>query len=243
MDDDEKVRLAYMAIGVVVVVLFGMIWTRHHRATRKELNADDMLNKINNERIERDNARTARVREAALERQRAAGNPAVWTPKYPDLPSDLDEQTVKTAIETCGFFREPVIVMLPRQFRANLYDFETHQYPALPIAIREGLVQLDPPFDPNNDSGDPHRMITVLVPSLSTSEVGDDYRVDLGYRRVETVHAKTVAANSVGLEVIWTVQASNAADLLPEGEARTGNAYVQRLDNRWRANFRGLVCQ
>lgn len=245
MDSEEKTQIAYVAIGVFIVALFGMIWTKHRRATHKDVNADDMINKINSERVEGERRAQQRYVEESRERARAAGagNPAVWTPKYPDFPSDLDEQTAKSAIETCGFFREPVTVMLPKQFRANLYDLATHQYPALPIAIREGLVQLSPPFDPNNDSGDPRRMITVVVPSLSTSEVGDDYRVDLGYRRVDTVHATTVRPDTVNVAITWSVQASNAADLAPEGQSRNSGATLQKVDNAWRASFRGVTCQ
>src|SRR2546423_137478 len=95
-----RIPMPFILIGVVVVI-FGLMWTKHVREQRAKFNPDDMLNEINNKGSNL--RRQLREEQAAIARaqNRAAMTAAAVTPK---LPADLDEDRIKTLLEECGYF-------------------------------------------------------------------------------------------------------------------------------------------
>ena len=139
------IPMPFIIIGVVFVVIFGLMWTKHIRESRAKFNPDDMLNEINNKGTNL--RRQLREEQASIQRaqNRAAMTAAAITPK---LPSDLDEDRIKTLIGECSYFRDSVTVDIPKTLQANIYRLTLDHYPAISMAAVEHLIEFDPPFNP-----------------------------------------------------------------------------------------------
>lgn len=235
------IPMPFILIGIVFVVIFGLMWTKHMREQRAKFNPDDMLNEINNKGSNL--RRQLREEQAAIARaqNRAAMTAAAVTPK---LPSDIDEERMKSMIEECNYFRDTVVVDIPKTLQPNIYRMNLERYPAIAIAAAEHLIEFDPPFNASeaarhvpNPAG-PGDMITVkLTPyayqKVDVREDGDVYHFGLGRRKVEITRTFVTSESKVSASFSWTLEQSAGANLSPEGEARTGGADFQRTAGGW----------
>lgn len=220
----QRTPVSLIAVGVLMLILAGLVWTKHrHDAKRAEPTADDMLNNINNAQIAKAKERRTRA-IAEAQKQESAMTP-VAHPNDPRLPSDLDEQMIRGMIETCGFFNERVTAALPKSYSSSLYEWTMQRYPALPMAITDHLVDLE---------RGPTTKVTLTAPAiLVTPETEDEYHLDVGRRRIDTMMIKQVYDTSVQVTFSWTTERPEGADLAPEGRDRSGGADLVKSGSRW----------
>ena len=235
------IPMPFIFIGIVFVVIFGLMWTKHMREQRAKFNPDDMLNEINNKGSNL--RRQLREEQASIAR---AQNRAAMTAAAikPTLPSDIDEERIKTMIEECGYFRDSVIVDIPKKLSPNVYRLTVDHYPATTMAAVEHLIEFDPPFNPGQaarylpDPANPGGVITVkLTPyayqKVDVREDDDVYHFGLGRRKVEITRTFLTTESKVSASFTWTLEQSAGSSLAPEGEARTGTADFQRTSGGW----------
>lgn len=235
------IPMPFILIGLVFVVILGLMWTKHAREQRAKFNPDDMLNEINNKGSNL--RRQLREEQAAIARaqNRAAMTAAAIKPK---LPSDIDEERIKSMIEECNYFRDSVIVDVPKKLQPNIYKFVADRYPATTMAAVEHLIEFDPPFNPAQaaryvpNPAYPGDMITVkLTPfayqKVDVREDDDVYHFGLGRRKVDITRTVVMSESKVVAEFTWTLEQSAGASLSPEGAGPKGVADFERTAGGW----------
>jgi hypothetical protein len=235
------IPMPFILVGIVFVVIFGLMWTKHVREQRAKFNPDDMLNEINNKGSNL--RRQLREEQAAIARaqNRASMTAAAVTPK---LPSDIDEERLKNMFEECNYFRDSVVVDIPKKFQPNIYRLILDRYPATSMAAVEHLIEFDPPFNAGEaarhlpNPAYPGDMITVkLTPyayqKVDVREDDDVYHFGLGRRKVEITRTTLISESKISAEFTWTLEQSAGANLSPEGEGRSGAAEFQRTAGGW----------
>lgn len=235
------IPMPFILIGLVFIVIFGLMWTKHVREQRAKFNPDDMLNEINNKGSNL--RRQLREEQAAISRaqNRAAMTAGAVTPK---LPSDLDEERIKSMIEECNYFRDTVVVDIPKKLQPNIYRFVADRYPATTMASVEHLIEFDPPFNPAQaahyvpNPAYPGDVITVkLTPyayqKVDVREDDDVYHFGLGRRKVEITRTVVTSESKIVAEFTWTLEQSAGASLSPEGSGPKGAADFERTAGGW----------
>jgi hypothetical protein len=228
--------------GIFIVVVAGLVWTNHHQAARAKVNPDDILNEINNKGSNL--RRQLREEQASIHRAqaRAAMTAEAITPK---LPADLDESQITGLIQSCSYFSDRITVDVPKKFQVNIYGFTVHDYPALPMAAVEHLIEFDPPsFNPSNaaryapNPAYPGDTITVKIVPYAYSKVdvseGDNvYHFGLGRRRISITRATVTSESAVNVSFTWGFDNNAGASLAPEREDRNGAAEIQKTMGGW----------
>lgn len=220
----QRTPVSLIAVGLLVLILAGLVWTKHRHDVRSAApTTDEMLNNINNAQIAKAKERRTRA-VADAQKQESAMTP-VTHPNDPRLPSDLDEQMIRGMIETCGLFNERVTAALPKSYSSSLYEWTMQRYPALPMAITDHLVDLE---------RGPTTKVTLTAPAILVApETEDEYHLDMGRRRIDTVMLKQVYDTSLQVTFSWTTERPEGADLAPEGRDRSGGADLVKSGNRW----------
>lgn len=234
--------LPLVFVGIFIVVVLGMVWTNHHKAARANVNPDDILNEINNKGSNL--RRQLREEQAAIHRAqaRAAMTSEAVTPK---LPADLDEVQITGLIQSCNYFSDRITVDVPKKFQVNIYGFTLRDYPALPMAAVEHLIEFDPPsFNPTDakryapNPAYPGDWVTVkIVPyAYSKVDVSEDdnvYHFGLGRRRISITRATPTSESAVSVAFTWGFDNNAGASLAPEREDRNGAAEIQKTASGW----------
>lgn len=214
---------------LVVVVVIGLIWTKHSRDARANASSsvDETINQINNA--------GTKLRSNLQNRGNRSGNVVHASVMSPGsrLPAGLDEDKIRDLIESCSFFQTDASVEIPKQIDGRSYSLGLNGS-ALAIAFRDHLIEFDPPIDSNLPYGEP---VNVKVTQYASAKVlvsdnGGSYRFGLGRRHVKITSASTVNGG-VTTTFNWTVDQSDAADLAPEGVNPSGGADLQKTVNGW----------
>lgn len=238
----SSVPVPLVIVGAVILVIVGLMWTSHHQAARAKVNPDDILNEINNKGSNL--RRQLREEQVAIQRAqaRASMTANAITPK---LPSDLDETQIAGLIESCSYFSDRITVDVPKKFQVNTYGFTLHDYPALPMAAVEHLIEFDPPsFNPSNaaryapNPAYPGDWVTVKIVPYAYSKVdvseGDNvYHFGLGRRRISITRATPTSESAVNVGFTWGFDNNAGASLAPEREDRSGAAEIQKTVSGW----------
>ncbi|HEX9406474.1 MAG TPA: hypothetical protein VF975_04105 [Thermoanaerobaculia bacterium] len=241
-DRSGGIPTTFIIVGLVFVVILGLIWTRHIRSAREKANSVDLLNEINNAG---EKTRRQLREEAAAIRQAQARAMTARAATTQMLPTDLDETAVRELIERCRYFQERVTVDVPKNFQTNLYSLMVDRYPALPAAVVEHFVELDPPFEiagasrrlPNPaQPGDTInvKLAPLTIAKVDVSDSTDTYHFGLGRRRIDAITGmQMMSESSVSVSFNWKYDQNAGASLSPEGDSRTGGARLQRVSSGW----------
>ncbi|HEY2323197.1 MAG TPA: hypothetical protein VGJ82_10090 [Thermoanaerobaculia bacterium] len=240
VEGHQRIPTPLIIAGAIVFILIGLIWTAHRRSARASEKSDmsAMLDDINNKgKAERD-----RLRDEAEKGYRAAQHDqavasAAAANAARQLPPTITEADLRTLIEQDVFFQEHVLVSVPKSFSSREYASVARQYPALTGAIREGLIEFDPPFDPKAP-GRTDRQIYVHVPPLALYKVPtindrpDTYELDLGRRRLADVTIENAADFAIAAAFTYDYEQSVGSALLDV--KRVGHASLKRAADGWR---------
>lgn len=218
----------FIVIGLVIATILGFIWTRHHRATKKDLDTDAMINDINNKGANL--RRQLREEQAAISRAQARAQMTAGAITPAKLPADFDEAKIREMLDACSFFQERVKIEVPRQVQSYGMDYN----PSVRAALAEHLIEFDPP----TNSVPPGTTVNVKVtPSayskVDVSEEPAVYHFSLGRRRVEITRTVPTSESSVSVNFTWTFDQNGAPSLAPEGDSRSGTADVRRTADGW----------
>jgi len=238
----SSIPVPLIIVGAFILVVVGLMWTRHHQAARANVNPDDILNEINNKGSNL--RRQLREEQAAIHRAqaRAAMTANAITPK---LPADLDEAQIAGLIQSCSYFSDRVTVDIPKKFQVNIYRFTLDRYPALPVAEAEHLIEFDPPTFSSSSASRylpnpayPGDTVNVKVVPYAYSKVdvseGDDvYHFGLGRRRIEITRTTPTSESAVNVGFTWGFDNNAGASLAPEREDRNGAAEIQKTASGW----------
>jgi len=223
-----QVPTSYVAVALVFIVILGFIWTKHTRDSRaKSSGIDEAINQINNN--------GSKLRGDLQNRSNRAGGVvrASAMASSSRLPADLDESKIRDMIESCSFFQNDVGVDIPKRVQAGAY-LNLSSSAALATAVRDHLIEFDPPMDSNLSYG---QEVNVFVTQYASAKVlvsdnGATYRFGLGRRHVQITGAHQ-SDNTVNATFTWTLDQSDAADLAPEGVSPSGGADFQQSVNGW----------
>jgi hypothetical protein len=218
---DDAIRLPRWAVGgaVALFVLFGILWTIHRHTTRKH--DEDALNRQLDEINQRGMASRTAVRDRrqkrmmslGLDRQaevRRAADAAVAS-----LWAVLPQDDARRMIEGTDAMKAALTVTLPKEFTKNLYNVYLERYPALFPAIRDGVVELDPPLqsiyhDPRPAPVD-YRANTETIRVNLTSKGrtpfnsgADGYIAAFGSRRIEAITGASSSGDHAYVQFTWT---------------------------------------
>lgn len=228
--EPQRMPVPILAVAALLIILAGLIWTKHHRdAKARQPTSDDILNQINNEQIAKARERQARA-IADAEKQRGPAEP------------QPDEQRMRSMIEQCPWFNEHVLATLPKSFSAAVYQWTMEKDPTLAIAVKEHIVELE---------RGPTILVRLTTPALLASESDDLYHLDLGRRHLGNVTVvQDVPDQYVRVDITWTFEHPGGAALAPEGRERIGGADFQHRQGRWnlqsvwrtKGGGRELVC-
>lgn len=222
--DVNRVPVSIVAVIAVVLILLGFAWTKHHRDARTAApTMDNMLDSINNQQLSKARERQARL-TAEAERRAQATSPRL-DPSQPIIAPGLDAGMARGIIEQCSYFNQRIVVALPKSFSASLWQWNTEHYPALAAAISYHLVEVD--------RGSTVTVKLTAPAVLIAPETADEYHLDLGRRRVETVTASEVRDTYVNVTITWSFENPEGASLAPERGERAGTAELVRLGNAW----------
>jgi hypothetical protein len=238
----SSIPVPLIIVAAFIVVVVGLVWTRHHQAARAKVNPDDILNEINNKGSNL--RRQLREEQAAMQRAqaRAAMTASAVTQK---LPADLDESQIAGLIQGCSYFSDRVTVDIPKKFQVNIYRFTLDRYPALPMAEAEHLIEFDPPTFSSSSASRylpnpayPGDTVNVKVVPYAYSKVdvseGDDvYHFGLGRRRIEITRVTLTSESAVNVGFSWGFDNNAGANLAPEREDRKGAAEIQKTVSGW----------
>ena len=228
--------------GAVIVLIFGLVWTSHSRATREKAKGDDILNEINVAGLKK---RAQMQQEGATARRAEARATLVSGEAHPSYPSDLDEAAVRKIIEGCSYFQDRVTVEIPKQFQVNMYSWILDRYPSLPAAALEHLIEFDPPFDSEHaghrvpNPAQPGDTIKInLAPfthrKIDVTDTADAYQFVLGRRRIDTMTSISRTSDStVAILFNWKYE-DGEGNALDRAERSCG-ANLQRTSNGWAA--------
>src|SRR5579872_3381720 len=152
-----------VAAVLVVIVIIGFIWTKHSRDARANASGsvDETINQINNA--------GTKLRSDLQNRGKRGGNVVHASMMSPDsrLPPGLDEDKIRDIIESCSFFQTEANVEIPKQIDAHSYSLGLNGS-ALAIALRDHLIEFDPPIDSNLPNGEP---VNVKVTQYASAKV------------------------------------------------------------------------
>lgn len=240
---EQRVPASLIIAGVIVFVVIGIVWTAHRRAARAS-QKDDLtaqLDEINNKgQAERDRIRNEATKgyQAAEHDRAVAAEAAAKAARQ--LPPTITEADLRTLIEQDAFFQESVVAPVPKVFDGREYASVARRYPALINAVREELVEFDPPFDPKAPRTT-DAQIQVHVPSAALYKVagindrGDTYEIDLGRRRLDTLTIESAGDFKIETGLTFTYEHPVGKALLPDVKAR-GHASLTRGANGWRVD-------
>src|SRR4029077_6238946 len=124
------IPVPFLIVAAFLVIVGGLIWTKHHQAARASVNPDEILNEINNKGSNL--RRQLREEQVAIHRAQARAAMTAEAIK-PQLPTDLDESRITDLIQSCTYFSDRVSVDVPKKFQANAYRIILGRYPALPM--------------------------------------------------------------------------------------------------------------
>lgn len=232
---DEPLVIPKPAIiaGVILFIFIGILWTSHRHAVRASENGSVSLD--HNGQAERNRL----GEEAWKASQDAAHDRAVAAKKsMHTLPSTLTEDDLRALIEADPMFQDNILVSVPKYFDANAYRTVSDKYPALASAKSEGLIEFDPPFDPNNRRST-DGFVEVKIPSMAYYNVemirdrGDTYEIDLGKRKLDTVTLESATDVKVKVAIAVSLEHEVAAKL-GHGTSTTLHAYLSRGADGWR---------
>jgi hypothetical protein len=222
-----QIPTSYVAIGLVILAIAGFMWTKHVRDTRpKSSGIDATINEINNsgsklrDDLQNRSNRGGVVRSSAM-------------PVSSRMPADLDESKMRDMIESCSFFQNDVGVDIPKRVQAGAY-MNLSSSNAMAAALRDHLIEFDPPVDSNLPYGQPVNVVVTQYASAKVlvSDNGASYRFGLGRRHVQITKA-TPSGSTVNVTFTWTLDQNDAADLAPEGMNPSGGADFQHSANGW----------
>jgi hypothetical protein len=218
---DDSIRLPRWAVGggVALFVLLGILWTIHRHTTRAhDADALDVdINEINRRGIAPRGAlrdlRQKRITSAGLDREaearRAAG--AAVASLWAGLPQD----DATRMIERTDAMKAALTVMLPKEFTKNLYNLYLERYPALFPAVRDGVVEFDPPLasinrDPHPGPVDYRANTETIRVNLTSrgrapfSSGADGYVATFGSRRVTAITGASSVGDHAYVQFTWT---------------------------------------
>ncbi|HJT18782.1 MAG TPA: hypothetical protein VJ853_15400, partial [Thermoanaerobaculia bacterium] len=209
------------------LAVVGFLWTKHVRDTRPKSNGiDATINEINNS--------GSKLRSDLQNRGSRGGVVhASALPAASRLPSDLDESKMRDIIESCSFFQNDLGVDIPKHVQAGAY-LNLSSSNAMATALRDHLIEFDPPIDSNLPYGQPVNVIVTQFASAKVlvSDNGGSYRFGLGKRHVQITGAHQ-SGSTVNATFTWTLDQNDAADLAPEGLNPSGGADFQHSANGW----------
>jgi len=240
--EQQRVPMPLIIAGAIVFIVIGVIWTAHRRSVRAS-GKDDMtamLDDINTKgQVERDRIRNeVETGYRAAEHDQAVAAAAAAKAAR-QLPPTITEAALRELIEQDAFFQESVVTLVPKVFDARNYASVVRQYPAIPGALREQLIEVDPPFDPKvrrpTDA-----QIEVHVPSTAFYKVamirdrGDSYEIDVG-RRLDTLTIESAGDFKIEAAFLYTYEHPVGATLLPDVKTR-GHVSLTRGADGWRVD-------
>jgi hypothetical protein len=215
-----------VAAGVALLIILGIAWTAHRRATRNANAAalDKEINGINQK---------GSIVKLAPQQRLAESRPAASTGQVNTLPSDLTEGDARRLIEEHASMATPLSYTLPKQFEKHLYAYMLERYPALFPAVRDGLVEFNPPLEsiytdghrypPNFAANSELIYVHLTASGLSQGIIdgGDSYVANLGSRRVTTIGSATSSPGLAQVQFGWTFTTAAGNTLGYDADART----------------------
>ena len=239
----QSVPAALIIAGAIVFIIIGIGWTAHRRAARANEKGDltAMLDDINNKgQVERN-----RIRREAEQGYRASEHDqavaaAAAAKAARQLPPTITEAELRALIERDALFQDNVVAPVPKAFDARDYSSIEREYPAFDGALREQLIELDPPYNPANRRGDEGR-ISVKIPPAALYNVagvndrGDTNEIDVGRRRIETLTIQGAGDFKIETAFTYTYEHPVGKALFPHVRPY-GHASLTRGADGWRVD-------
>lgn len=153
------------------------------------------------------------------------------------------EEEIREQIEACSYFQDDLTVTLPKTVSPGLMRLTAESSPGVVLAANMGLIEFDPPFDASQAARylpDPTRPGQTSVVTLGTAaaglpifDAGNEYRMELGRRRVETITNIYRSPSKVTAVYRWTVGAPELVNFAPDHQFRTGGADFANTAEGW----------
>lgn len=220
-----------VAIIVVLIVVFGSMWTMHRRKVREntDLKAVGMarLNQINNDGLkmrqrmqdEAERRQNQRLKERTEYAQLQANRPAAY-------PFSLTEAEALSLVQRCPELAERGKVLLPKQYGASNTEV-FREYPALFNAQRSRLLFVE-------QEGDVVKHRIGITGGIIIKETPYQFEVDLGRRNITRITGMTGTADRVEALLLWSWEYPTAAEVLLDIRQARGSAMYLRQNGVWR---------
>lgn len=211
-------------VVVFVMIVFGVLWTKSRRDARanRDLRKEGMamLDDINSKAVKE----RQRLEEEA-ERAKKFAAAMSETPKPVKRPIGMDEADATRLIEQCSGFRERSSIKFPRVYHQGV-DY-SHAYPMLAEALRLRIVE-------KSADGAATLWPGPGVGGMVMLNQGDEYEIDLGFRRVQEITSLSGGVDRANAEFRWMWQGRVAAETLLTDDTYTGKAELVKKEGSWR---------
>jgi hypothetical protein len=174
----------------------------------------------------------------------AGGAPASGEASVSGSADSISDDEIQRLIEECDFFQERLVVRIPKSVSPGTIGL-IDDHGALALAANMGIVELDPPFDvsmarrhlpnPANPGGPSEVRLGRNASGVPITDMGSEFQIDLGRRRVESLSGIQRTAGKVGLFYRWTVENPSVLNFAPDQFHRYGGADIRWSGGRWAA--------
>ncbi|MGZ8709909.1 MAG: hypothetical protein ACXW28_06770 [Thermoanaerobaculia bacterium] len=215
---------AVLFLVVFLLLVFGGLWTKSRRDARanRDLRKEgmSMLDDINRKAVKE----RQRLEEEA-ERANKIAAAMSEIPKPVKRPIGMDEADATRLIEQCSGFRERASIKFPRVYQEGL-DY-SGTYPRLAEALRLRIVE-------KSADGTATLWPGPGVGGIEILNQGDEYEIDLGFRRVQEITALSGGVDRANADFRWMWQGRVAAETLLTDDTYTGIAELVKNEGSWR---------
>ncbi len=219
-----KVSRTIVFVALFLVLVFGVLWTKSRRDARasRDLRGEgmSMLDDINKK-----GAKERRRLEDEAERAKKIAGAMSEMPKPVKRPIGMEEADATRLIEQCAGFRERASIKLPRIYDERLRYHDA--YPALAEALRLRIVE-------KSTDGTGTLWPGPGVGGMVILNQGDEYEIDLGFRRVQEITSLSGGVDRATANFRWMWQGRVAAETLLTGDTYTGIAELVKKEGSWR---------
>ncbi|HEX7829071.1 MAG TPA: hypothetical protein VF787_05420 [Thermoanaerobaculia bacterium] len=221
-----------VAIVLVLIVVFGSMWTMHRRKARENVDLKAIgkakLNQINNDGLkmrqrmqdEAERRENERLKERSEYARTQANRPATY-------PFSLTEEEARRLVQSCPELAERGKVELPKQYSESNSESVFREYPALFNAQRSRLLFID-----REDGVVKHRV--GITGGIIIKESAHLFEVDLGRRNITRINQMTGTADRVSASFTWSWEYPAAAEVLLDIRQMRGDAVYLRQGGVWR---------
>lgn len=235
IDEGVGIPKTLIFAGLVVILIFGTIWTVKRRDARSKIDNKAMvkaeLNRLNNEglkvrqRLADEQARAQRMRNNINEAQPIEEMPQA-TSTAPRAFS-LTEGDVMTSLLTCPELSETHIIKLPKQYYSSQRNSVFEQYPELFAAQRSRLLT-------STVENDLVTQQIGVTGGIIIDDRDDHFEVLLGRKRITRISDMQGTADRVSITFTWSYEQPLASEVLQGFRERQGHATFLRQDAAWR---------